>query len=141
MNRNDIIVTLSRGLNQDLLAYRRLKEQLEAEFDAAMYHDSSRLAAISEVVENLAGEIEIRRQERVDLVAWLFGDDKNARMEQVFSLLPEAPSKMFRAWWSELEGLVHDCKTQNARLCRLLTDQHEIMQRILGDQEDIYAPA
>lgn len=141
MSRNDIILNLSRGLNQDLLAYRRLKEQLAAEFDAAMYHDSARLAAISEVVEQLAGEIESRRQERVDLVSQLFDNDRNARMEQVFSLLPEAPSRMFRGWWSELESLVHECKAQNARICRLLTDQQEIMQRILGDREDIYAPA
>lgn len=141
MSRNDLMLALSRGINRDLIAYRRLKEMLDAQFAAAMYHDAPRLAAAGQAVEQLAGEIELRRQERVDLVRQLFDGDSQARMEQVFALLPEAPARMFRSWWSELETLVRDCKGMNERLCHLLTDQQEIMQRLLGDNEDIYVPA
>lgn len=134
------MLALSRGINRDLVSYRRLKELLDSQFDAAMHHDAVRLVAAGLAVEQLAGEIEVRRQERIDLLRQLFDSDSRASMEQVFELLPEAPSRMFRNWWSTLEAMVRDCKAQNERTCRLLTDQQEIMQRILGDREDIYVP-
>lgn len=140
MTRNELIMQLSHGLNHDLHDYRQLKEQLEVQFDAARLHDAARLAAISETVEQLAGEIEARRRERVDLVTRLFEGDAEATMERVFSLLPQAASQMLRSWWSELHSLVGDCKAQNTRTCHLLTEQQEIMRRILGDDEDTYAP-
>jgi len=36
---------------------------------------------------------------------------------------------------------VKECKALNMRNCRLLMDQHDIMQRVLQTEADTYAPA
>ena len=60
------------------------------------------------------------------------------------ALLPHYPERARRgveAAWASLESLVRECKALNARNGRLIVDQHDIMQRVLHGEADIYAPA
>jgi flagella synthesis protein FlgN len=141
MMRNELLVRLTRGINADLLDYRELKRLLTEQFDAALHHRADELGEIAASVISLAEEIETRRQHRVELVGLLLEGKPEPSMVKVFGTLAEAPRRMLLEWWAELETLVCECKEQNAKVCRLMTDQHEIMKRVLGGEKDTYAPA
>lgn len=141
MTRNELLVLVTRGLNADLVDYGELKKLLEAQFDAALHHQSARLAELADTIVSLTETIDGRRRERMELVGALLEGDPEPSMDKVFALLPEKPSRMLQEWWSELENLARDCKAQNARACSLIMDQHEIMQRVLNGEADIYVPA
>ncbi|HEX6734001.1 MAG TPA: flagellar protein FlgN [Azonexus sp.] len=141
MTRNDLFAQLTVGLNADLVDYGELKKLLAGQFDAALQHQSARLGELAEAITGLAERIEARRRQRVALVNALLVDDYAPSMDKVLALLPDAPRRMLAGWWGELESLVRECKTLNTRSCQLLMDQHEIMQRVLNGEADIYAPA
>jgi flagella synthesis protein FlgN len=141
MTRSELLMRLSRGLNADLAAYGELKALLQAQFDAALRHETVRLAEISDAVTELAETLEARRRERVDLVGTFLEGDAEPSMTKVFASCPEAARAMLQGWWSELENLVRECKALSGRSCTLLVDQHEIMQRVLNGEANIYAPA
>lgn len=140
MTRNELLARLTRGLNADLVDYGELRKLLKKQFDAALHHRSEELSGIVIAVTDLAETIEERRSERVELVSALLNGDRDASVSKVFALLPEAPREMLKTWWRELENLVRECKELNARIGRLVMDQHEIMKRILDREVDIYVP-
>lgn len=140
MKPSEILVRIGRGLNADLVDYRELKGLLAAQFEAALNHRSEELGRIAAAITELAGTIETRRRDRVELVGALMPEDPDASMEKAMGLFPEAPRRMLQGWWEELEGLAWECKEHNAQVCRLLMDQHEIMKRVLGEEADIYVP-
>lgn len=141
MTRNDLIARLSVELNADLADYGVLRKLLASQFDAALQHQSARLAELAESISTLCETIEQRRRARVEMVNALLAGEPEPSMAKVFALLPREPQRMLEGWWKELETLVRDCKAQSARSCSLLMDQREIMQRVLNGEADIYAPA
>ncbi|MGE5492284.1 MAG: flagellar export chaperone FlgN [Actinomycetota bacterium] len=141
MKRSELLILVGRGLNADLVDYRELKGLLASQFDAALHHRSEELGQIAASVAGLAEIIEGRRQDRVELLDMLLEGDPEPSMAKVLEQLPAGPRQMLQGWWEELEGLARECKEQNARVCRLMTDQHEIMKRVLGGEADTYAPA
>jgi flagella synthesis protein FlgN len=62
-------------------------------------------------------------------------------MSAVAQRLQGASRSAFDNCWSALEAAVQECKALNTRNCRLLMDQHDIMQRVLQTESDTYAPA
>lgn len=140
MNKRDILLRLAYGVNADLNDYAVLKKRLEAQFTAALHHRSAELATLGEAITGLAEVIEARRRERVELVAALLDGRPGGSVNDVLALFPEATRRMCLGWWQELESLVRDCKAQNARVCQLVTEQHQIMTRVLDGESDVYAP-
>ena len=141
MNRNESLLQMARGINADLGDYAKLKRLQQAQFDAALQHRPADLTALAEAISALTEVLEARRQQRVELAAGLLpggGEKAERSMNDVFALLPESSYRMVGAWWQQLEELVRECQVQNRRTCQLLMDQHEIMQRVLDGENDVY---
>lgn len=129
------------GMRADLHDYQRLRELLEAQFLSALRHRSDEIAQICAQISELAATLDARRVERQNLVALLMPKGERPSIGAVAKLLQGASRVVFEACWQSLEAAVRDCKALNMRNCRLLTDQYEIMQRVLNTEADTYAPA
>jgi flagella synthesis protein FlgN len=133
------LVQLLRGVGEDLRDYGVLLDLLDRQFDAALRHETTALAELSDSVASLVDVLNGRREERVALVSALCG--AGAPMAAAFPLLASPHRGTLESGWRALEDVVRDCKTRNARNCRLLMDQQSIMQRVLHGEQPIYAPA
>lgn len=140
MNRAQALRRVAGGIAADLADYGRLKTLLAEQFDAVVRHDSARVAGIGEAIAALAGVLDRRRVERVTLAGQLAGADGASAMRGVFALLPAAVRGRVEGAWAALETRVRECKALNLRNCELLMSQYEIMQRVLDDEADTYAP-
>lgn len=137
------LLRLADGVRADVADYERLRERLEAQFDAALRHDSGRLTGLADEIVALCGTLDARRQERNGLLgvfaAALKGMPGGDAVPALLARLPA--NRRGAADWPTLCGLVRECKALNVRNCRLLMDQYDIMQRVLDDGEGLYAPA
>lgn len=140
MTRQQALQRVADGITADLGDYGRLRTLLADQFDAVVRHDSGRVAGIGEAIAALASEIDRRRAERVDLSSRLSGAKGADAMQRVFELLPAAARSRIEGSWKLLEVLVRECKAMNLRNCDLLMNQYEIMQRVLNNEADTYAP-
>lgn len=138
MKRGEAIARLLRDLISDVADYGALRLLLDSQFDAALRHDAATLRDLATRISDAVQALDARRLLRARLVTGLYGSD--GRMEQVFAELPEDNRERCRAMWSGLQARVADCKRLNARNCLLMTDQYEIMQRVLHGEDQIYAP-
>ncbi|MBS0353878.1 MAG: flagellar export chaperone FlgN [Proteobacteria bacterium] len=139
------LLRLATGVHADVADYERLQERLDAQFDAALRHDSGRLAGLADEILALCDTLDVRRQERNGLLrvfaAALKGMPPAEAVTALLARLPESQRSAAQAGWSRLGALVRECKALNVRNGQLLMDQHEIMQRVLKDGDDVYAPA
>ncbi len=144
VDRKQSLVRLSQGMQADFVDYRALRELLKAQFQAAVGHRSAQLAQLADQITALCATLEARRVERVALVSlWnpLVGERAPAeRVPMVLGELPEGFRQPALALWQALEAIVLECKALNQRNCSVLLDQHEVMQRVLGNGDEIYAP-
>jgi flagella synthesis protein FlgN len=131
--------SVMRGVGHDLRDYHVLRSLLEAQFHAALRHEATPLATLAERITELVDGLERRRIERVALVEALVGP--GARMTTLIARVGGARRQRLASGWEALEAAVGDCKALNARNCRLMTDQHDIMQRVLHGEDQTYAPA
>lgn len=129
---------LLRGVAEDVLAYRNLQDLLDQQFDAIVRHQAERLSSIGETILPALQAMEMRRQQRLGLVASLLGLD--AGMAQVVNLLKGTSRLALESNWADLERMVIECKRRNIRNSTLLTEQFTIMQRVLHGEDQIYAP-
>ena len=143
MNRIGAVVRLAEGLQADDTAFRSLRELLEAQFHAALRHQSAELTGLSGRITALCEEIETRRKERVALVDLLEPGQEGVeqRIRRMLSRLPEPHARAALSAWRALEELVLECKSLNVRNCKLMMDQFDIMQRVLATGDETYAPA
>jgi len=139
--QSEALLRLVQGMRADIADYRRLRELLELQFDAVLRHQSQALVDVAGKITELVDTLEQRRQERVVLACDVIGPGKPVSMQGVVRLLAESSRIKVEADWETLEGLVRECKQANMRNCRLLTDQHEIMQRVLNQEAHTYVPA
>ncbi|WP_373925129.1 flagellar export chaperone FlgN [Duganella sp. sic0402] len=139
MSRQDAMRLLLAGIAADLQAYAQLQQALQQQFEAALRHKSSELAAAADAISALVDAMEQRRAERVALVQRLVGETGN--MAQAFALLKNTAREKMEADWSLLEQAVTECKRLSKRNGDLLAEQYTIMQRVLHGEEQIYAPA
>lgn len=140
MTRKDALDAILAGLFADVGGYRALRELLDAQFDAALRHDSARIADVGERITALASAMHVRRAERVGLAARLVGRPVGTP-DAVFGLMAGPARERAESSWRELERHVSECKALNERNCRLLMEQHEIMRRVLDGEAGTYAPA
>jgi flagella synthesis protein FlgN len=139
MTRQDAMRALLAGIASDLQAYPQLQQQLQLQFEAALRHKASELAAAADGISTLVDAMQQRRAERVALVQRLVGETGN--MAQAFALLKNTAREKMEADWKSLEQAVIECKRLSKRNGDLLAEQFTIMQRVLHGEEQIYAPA
>jgi flagellar biosynthesis protein FlgN len=142
MNAQQALLLLAQGIQSDVADYDRLHGLLEQQFAAALRHDTARLAQLADEIGTLCAALDARRVERVTLVSALVGPDVPAtqRVEAVFARLPGRYRTAAETLWQGLHERVAACKVLNVRNGNLLTEQHDIMQRVLGAENDTYAP-
>lgn len=141
MTRGQAIEMVMAGILADVEGYRQLHDLLEAQFAAALRHETARIAEVGEKITETATAMENRRVERVSLVRRLIGAAEPKPMQALFGVMSASRRQLAESSWRELEERVRDCKALNERNCRLLMDQYEIMQHVLNGEADIYVPA
>jgi flagellar biosynthesis protein FlgN len=142
VNRREAFTKIFHGMRADVHDYSRLRELLEVQFAAALRHRTEEIREVGERIVELVSVLDARRRERVQLASHL-SDSRTGRvtMSSVAARLQGTSRSAFDACWSALEAAVQECKALNMRNCRLLMDQHDIMQRVLNAEADTYAPA
>lgn len=139
ISRQDAMRALLAGIAADLQAYPLLQQALQQQFEAALRHKATELAAVADAITTLVDAMEQRRAERVALVQRLVGVTGN--MAQAFALLKNSAREKMEADWASLEIAVTEAKRLSKRNGDLLAEQFTIMQRVLHGEEQIYAPA
>lgn len=145
MTAREALGRLIKGVRADLGDYRKLRELLDAQFEAALRHHTAVIGDVAERITELTALLEKRRVERVALAKALVGkqvNGANVTISAVAARLPASTRASFHEWWQTLEKRVQECKRLNQRNCNLMMTQHEILQRVLqGDGGNTYAPA
>ena len=126
------------GVEGDLVDYGDLDFLLTEQFEAALRHQGARLAELAERIGLLCDVLELRRQQRVELVELLVGP--GARMQAVFPLMIGSARASLERHWQALELRLIECRRMAKRNSDLLVDQHSLMQRVLHGEEQLYAP-
>jgi flagella synthesis protein FlgN len=138
MTRDQAVARLLDGIQADLGACGTIRDLLERQFQAAMRHRGTELAALAERLTPELDVMERRRQQRVQLVRALLGPQ--ATMADLFGSLPAPQRARGQTDWDRLEELVRDCKLATTRNANLMAEQFTIMQRLLHGEDDTYAP-
>ncbi|MFC3461337.1 flagellar export chaperone FlgN [Massilia haematophila] len=138
MTRQQAVAALADGVQLDLEAAKAILALLERQFQAALRHQGSELAALAEELTPALDAMDARRRQRVALVRALHGLD--GTMAGFIAAQPEPGRARLAASWSELERLVVVCKAATTRNGNLLADQFTTMQRVLHGEEQTYAP-
>ncbi|KQY19034.1 MULTISPECIES: flagellar export chaperone FlgN [Massilia] len=138
MTRDQAVARLLDGVQADMTACGTIRDLLERQFQAAMRHRATELALLAEALTPELDAMEQRRQQRVQLVRALLG--QQATMDDLFGSLPAPQRTRGQADWEQLETLVRDCKQATTRNGNLMAEQFTIMQRLLHGEDDTYAP-
>jgi len=138
MTRQQAVAALADDVQLDLEAAKAILALLERQFQAALRHQGSELAALAEELTPALDAMDARRRQRVALVRALHGLD--GTMAGFIAAQPEPGRARLAASWSELERLVVACKAATTRNGNLLADQFTTMQRVLHGEEQTYAP-
>ncbi|HEY0955424.1 MAG TPA: flagellar protein FlgN [Roseateles sp.] len=139
MKASDAVVQLLRDLHADSFGYKLLRDLLEQQFQGALKHQAEVLLRVGGEIETLCGQMEQRRAKRMELVSGLLKDHPRPSMKRLIEALPGAAAQTLAGLWAEVEQLLHVCKELNQRNCRLIMDQQELMQRLLGEDGGVYA--
>lgn len=135
----EVLARLLRDLHADRSAYARLRELLEEQFQAALRHRSEQLGGLAADIVALVEQLDQRRAVRSELLLALLGRNSKPSVEALLQRLSGASAQTLAAAWQGLEQQVIECKALNLRNCQLITDQHALMQRVLGIEEASYA--
>lgn len=138
MTRQQAAAALAEGVTQDLAAATVILDLLERQFQAALRHKGSELAALAEELAPALDAMDARRRQRVALVRALHGSE--GTMAGFIAAQPEPGRAQLAADWRELERVVVACKRATTRNGHLLADQFTTMQRVLHDSDGTYAP-
>jgi len=138
MTRDQAVARLLDGIQGDIRACGTIRDLLERQFQAALRHRGTEMAALAGALTPELDAMEARRQQRVQLVRALLGPQ--ATMADLFGSLPAPQRARSAADWDALEQLVRDCKQATARNGNLMAEQFTIMQRLLHGEDETYAP-
>jgi flagella synthesis protein FlgN len=133
ITRDEALERLLDGIQDDLQASGAIHGLLERQFQAALRHRGAELATLADDLMPQLDAMEGRRQQRVQLVRALFGQD--AGMDRLFDALPAARREGAVAAWAQLETLVRSCKSATTRNASLMAEQHAVMQRLLHGED------
>jgi len=138
MTRDQALARLLDGIQHDIDASTAIRDLLERQFQAALRHRGAELVTLADDLVPQLDAMEGRRQQRVQLVRALFG--QQAGMDQLFASLAPARRSDATAAWEQLETLVRDCQGATTRNASLMAEQHSVMQRLLHGEDQTYAP-
>ncbi|MGE8397898.1 MAG: flagellar export chaperone FlgN [Comamonas sp.] len=136
-------VHIAQGMQQDMAGYREMQSLMQAQFHAALRHDSVAMQDVAERIAAQAQLLEQSRQQRVTHVQALLPAGTRVSMTAAFALLQDPLRRQLAALWQQLEVAVQQCKALNVRNCQLIMEQAQIMRHVLGDtavDEGIYGP-
>lgn len=134
------LALMLRDMQADQAGYARLHELLEAQFQAALRHAAQQIVGLADEITRLVEELEERRATRSRLLVQLLGPaERTPTLARLLQRLPAQTSQLMAQTWRGLEQQIRDCKQLNLRNCRLITEQHALMQRVLGVEEQGYA--
>lgn len=142
MSSQQPLTHLLRDMGADVRDYHHLRELLDAQFKAALSHDSEQIEGLGRDIMTLVDTLDSRRQHREQLVRQLLPTHTQPDMALLFQSLSATARDAMQARWDTLEALVRDCKTRNAHNGYLMTQQHAMLRQVLhGEVEGIYAAA
>lgn len=133
------LAALLRDLQADRSAYARLRELLEAQFQAALRHQAEPLQRLAEEISALVDGMEARGRQRGQLLRQLLGTQGEPGMNRLLQRLPAKAAQALGDIWTALEQQVRECKALNQRNCQLITEQQALMRRVMGVEEELYA--
>lgn len=139
MNLADILRLLLTDMQADLRSYARLHGLLDDQLAAITQQRGDELQGIATQVTALVDELDGRRDQRRRLVATMLGRKHELSMNEALERLPSKAASVLRDAWQALEQAVQLAKQLNARNCELIVEQHALMQRLLGSDQDTYA--
>lgn len=139
MNLADILRLLLTDMQADLRSYAQLHVLLDEQLAAINQQRGEELQGIATQVTALVDDLDGRRDQRRRLVATMLGRQHELSMNEALERLPSKAARVLRDAWQALEQAVQLAKQLNARNCELIVEQHALMQRLLGSNEDTYA--
>ncbi|PZQ03401.1 MAG: hypothetical protein DI587_00585 [Variovorax paradoxus] len=132
---------LLRDVQADLADYAELRALLEQQFAGALRHDALAMEPLAEALVAVVDRLDARRLFRDGLLARLSGVSAPS-VPALLAQWPAAQRAAVQALWDRLERAVQDCKALNLRNARLLTEQHQLLTRVLhGTEDPLYADA
>ncbi|MFH5254427.1 flagellar export chaperone FlgN [Burkholderia semiarida] len=128
-------------LRQDLIAYRKLEQMLDVQFEAALRLDAESLRAIAKAIGTEVGALAARRDARLTYV----GEQSSSAARMADAIFPGPGRELQRAALigrcGEIDALIRACKVRASRNSQLLATQFESMQRLLNGERHTYVPA
>jgi flagella synthesis protein FlgN len=132
---------LLRDVQADLADYAELRALLDQQFAGALRHDALAMEPLAEALVAVVDRLDARRLFRDGLLARLSGGSAPS-VPALLAQWPAAQRAAVQALWDRLERAVLDCKALNLRNARLLTEQHQLLTRVLhGTEDPLYADA
>lgn len=125
----------------DIRDYRVLRERLDEQFDKALGHRVEQMREVGDSIEALVDVLNERRAQRLMLATEITGQASAGGHAAVLQQLNGQAATLLAGWTEELHVLVRECKRLNLRNCSLITEQHDLMRRVLQQEEQTYAPA
>lgn len=135
----EALAALLRDLQADHSAYARLRELLEAQFQAALRHRAAALQEVADEIVALVEQLDAHTRRRGLLLRQLLGSQGEASMSRLLLRLPPATAQALGGLWAALQEQVNECKALNQRNCQLITEQQALMRRVMGVEEELYA--
>ncbi|MFT7772929.1 flagellar export chaperone FlgN [Roseateles sp.] len=135
----EALAALLRDLQADRSAYARLRDLLEAQFQAALRHQAEPLQRLADEIVALVDELDAHTRQRALLLRKLLGSQGEPSMSRLLQRLPSTASQALGDIWTALEEQVRECKALNQRNCQLITEQQALMRRVMGVEEGLYA--
>ncbi|HEX3140594.1 MAG TPA: flagellar export chaperone FlgN [Rhizobacter sp.] len=135
------LAELARGMQADIDGYAALHGLLERQFQAALRHDTDGMREVADAISAQVNLLEGRRIERVGHVKALLPEAAQPSVSELLKRVSGPLRLQMASMWSRLEEQVRECKVHNARNCRLIMEQGELMRRVLVGEDAIYAPA
>jgi len=135
----EALTLLLRDLQADRAGYGRLRELLEAQFQAALRHQAEPLQRLADEIVALVDELDAHTRQRGLLLRKLLGSQGEPTMSRLLQRLPTTAAQALGGLWTALEEQVRECKALNQRNCQLITEQQALMRRVMGVEEGLYA--
>ncbi|MET0518966.1 MAG: flagellar protein FlgN [Burkholderiaceae bacterium] len=138
MKLSDAVSALLGDMQADQGGYARLRELLDAQFEAALAHSATRLTSLAQEIVGQVEQLDGRRARRAALLQRLAAPGEEASMSGLLQRLPQPVAERLTVSWQALEQQVRECKQINQRNCHLITEQQALMQRLLGRDQPSY---
>lgn len=138
MSSQALLRELMLDIQADRQDYTTLQDLLEQQFAAFLRQDAGTLGQLADAINTLLDVLQGRKQKRQQLARSLQPAMNGRSLNELFRHLPEPLASRFAAPWQALCQQAAVCKQLNERNGMLLQNQHELYQRILFGESDVY---